>query len=374
MLYDIWKLISMHSACKLISFSFVLFHVACSEKKDAGSTDVSIVWKDGRAIAFSIQKKILLTVPKDSLPSHFFVRLAKADNQPAIAGEYNIEQDKIIFQPFIPFTRGLQYEVVVKQQSPITIEIPTSTEVPKLLAIYPSKDTLPENLLKLYLVFSRPMLKGHSLQYIKLLDSKGDSLPNIFLNLQQELWNEEGTALTLWFDPGRIKRHLQPNQLLGPPLLKGEQYKLVISSQWPDEQGTSLPTVYTKNIFATNRDSSKPDPLDWKLTIPKAGSLEAVELHMQEPHDYFLLRNSIYIINPQGNKVAGTIDISNSERTYSFKPEKPWSAGIYKMQVEPGLEDLAGNNLTRLFDSDLATSQKNNRDDKNYERELKILK
>ena len=39
-----------------------------------------------------------------------------------------------------------------------------------------------------------------------------------FLDLQPELWNAEGTVLTLWLDPGRIKRDLIPNKELGIPL------------------------------------------------------------------------------------------------------------------------------------------------------------
>ena len=37
-------------------------------------------------------------------------------------------------------------------------------------------------------------------------------MKSIFLELENELWNPEHTQLTLWLDPGRIKRDLIPNQ------------------------------------------------------------------------------------------------------------------------------------------------------------------
>ncbi|HYJ37847.1 MAG TPA: hypothetical protein VEV87_04490 [Chitinophagaceae bacterium] len=348
--------ISLPSFGKLIIFSLI-FLVSCQQKKDSNAEEILIVWKDGRAAGISISKSILNNVPADSLSTQFQVRLAKPGQQPVIFGEYIITQHEVIFEPFIPFTRGLSYEIIVKHRNPVILEIPKASEVPELVAIYPSNDTLPENLLKIYFVFSRPMIKEHSLQYIKLTDHAGDSLPNIFLNLQQELWNEEGTVLTLWLDPGRIKRHLQPNQLLGPPLEKGEKYKLMISAGWPDQQGASLVKAYTKNIVATIRDTSTPSPNNWNLKLPRAGTLQAFELDLLEPHDYFLLQNTIRLFDSHGNLVNGTPLITDGEKKYSFIPAKPWSLGKYKLHIETRLEDLAGNNLSRLFDRDLRKSE-----------------
>jgi hypothetical protein len=369
---NVESMISLCSLYKLIIFSLVLVPMGCQQQKSTTSNKITIVWKDGRAIGLSVPKTILKNATEDSLPLQFQVRLAKSGKQPAVAGEYRISQHEIIFEPFIPLTRGLSYEILVKHQSPVVVEIPKASEVPKLIAIYPSQDTLPENLLKVYFVFSRPMLKGHSLQYVKLADRKGDSLPNIFLNLQQELWNDKGTVLTLWLDPGRIKRHLQPNQLLGPPLSEGETYSLTISSEWPDEQGASLTSTYTKNIVIISRDTAIPTPDNWKLKLPTAGTVQALELDLREPHDYFLLQNTIRLIDPGGSVVNGTNLITDAERKYSFVPAKPWSPGKYKLQIEPQLEDLAGNNLDRLFDRDLRTSEKNQPAKKVYEREWLI--
>ena len=36
-----------------------------------------------------------------------------------------------------------------------------------------------------------------------------------------------------------------------------------------------------------------------------------------------------------------------------FTPKRQWLSGYYTLEIEPRLEDVAGNNLERLFDKDL---------------------
>ena len=60
--------------------------------------------------------------------------------------------------------------------------------------------------------FSQPMQEGVSAEHICLVKGEKDTLKNVFLDLQPELWNHDRTMLTLWLDPGRIKRDLQPNR------------------------------------------------------------------------------------------------------------------------------------------------------------------
>jgi hypothetical protein len=68
------------------------------------------------------------------------------------------------------------------------------------------------------------------------------------------------------------------------------------------------------------------------------------------------------------------MEIVNAEEKVNFTPAKPWSAGTYKLQIETRLEDLAGNNLGRLFDRDLTTQQKPHSNTGIYERKLNISK
>lgn len=363
--------ISLRNLCKLILFSLTML-VGCTKRQDSSKATISILWKEDQATGFSIPLSLLKNISKEEITKLVKVQLAKSGIKTAILGEYKINKDTLVFEPLIPFTRGLRYEVVVSKQLLTEIEIPKSTETPVLSGIYPTQDTLPENLLKFYFVFSRPMVEGHSLEYIKLLNQQGDTLPRTFLHLQPELWNAEKTILTLWLDPGRIKRDLQPNKRLGSPLTQGEHYKLVVSNQWLDAQGATLMQSYIKDFVVAKRDMHSPKTDDWTLKIPPKGTTQPLEVDLKEAIDYILLQNTIQVADSKGNKIEGSIKVNAEERNFYFTPTTPWLTDEYKLQIETRLEDLAGNNLNRLFDRDVTNHQTRPSDQKVFERKWRI--
>jgi len=223
-----------------------------------------------------------------------------------------------------------------------------------LVAVYPSADTVPENLLKIYLRFSAPMREGEALKHIALLDSHNDTVPGVFLDLQPELWNKERTVLTVWLDPGRIKRDLIPNQQMGNPLRQGKQYTLAVSGKWKDVQGLPLQKAYSKNFFVGGRDSQSPQPGTWVLSLPAAETKESLKGDSNEPLDYFLLLETVSIVDEKENKVTGDIKVHENETGFEFLPAQPWKPGRYKLRIASYLEDLAGNNLQRLFDREIS--------------------
>ena len=198
------------------------------------------------------------------------------------------------------------------------------------------------------------MREGQSHQYVSLLKNGTDTLPGVFLDLQPELWNADRTLLTLWLDPGRIKRDLQPNKRLGAPLRTGTRYQLVVSSAWPDAQGAVLGTLASKTFVAVRRDSLSPDVAKWSIHPPQSGSLEPVAIDFGEALDYSLLTETLHVKNPLGAVVPGSWQVEDNEKRVRFKPEKPWQSGGYELRVEGRLEDLAGNNLNRPFDRDIS--------------------
>ena len=106
--------------------------------------------------------------------------------------------------------------------------------------VYPSADVLPENLLKFYVHFSAPMGSGRSYEHIHLLDEANRPVDLPFLELAEELWSADLLRLTLLIDPGRIKREVKPLEDVGPALVAGRRYTLVISSGLRDAQGHRL--------------------------------------------------------------------------------------------------------------------------------------
>lgn len=352
---------------KLLS---LFFFVPCllSSCRQNKNDEIKIVWKDSQAVSISIPKTYLSNLPLDSVQTLFRVQLEN-QNKTSILGETRFAEDQLLFTPLIPFSRGLSYEIIYRNKEISKVKIPAANieNAPSLVAIYPTQDTLPENLLKLYVQFSNPMREGESLKHISLLNNQNEPIPDVFLPLQPELWNKERTALTIWLDPGRIKRDLIPNQQMGNPLINGEEYTLQISSDWKDIQGLPLKQSYTKKFVVASRDSVSPDPEHWALDLPSAGSSKPLFIQTKEPLDYFLLYETIQISDEMGNRVPGSLNISDEETQVSFIPDKPWSPGRYRLKIASHLEDLAGNNLNKVFDRDITVKQIT-RDKRTYEK------
>ena len=187
---------------------WVSFYIFCclSCQKAERTTSISLLTKDEKAIGVSIRDSRLT---EQDVFKQLKIQLIKAGDRASVLGEFKIEGDEVIFEPLVPFTEGLEYAIMLGDSAIGNIRVPGGNYGPsELLSIYPTQDTLPENLLKLYFEFSQPMVEGTSLDHITLIRSDGDTMKGTFLDLHPELWNAESTVLTLWLDPGRIKRDL----------------------------------------------------------------------------------------------------------------------------------------------------------------------
>ena len=339
--------------CIICSLVFYFTFSGCAEKKDLDT--LSIQWEGDKAVALIVPQKILSSVSKDSVKELLHIHLAESDL--SVIGDYSFENDKVIFKPIIAFTRGLKYKVFVRNEliDEITIPAINSLNAPEILAVYPALDTLPENLLKFYILFSKPMQEGDELKHIHLIKDSQDTLSAVFLDL--ELWNNERTMLTLWLDPGRIKRDLQPNKILGSPLIRGSHYQLVIDKDWRNAEGILLKKNFAKKFFTSSRDSISPDEKKWTINTPKSGAKEQLVVMFNEPLDHVLAERTISVIDANGNEVKGKLKVSDHGDFVYFSPDSEWKRGDHALQIESRLEDLAGNNLDRLFDVDLNKKQ-----------------
>jgi hypothetical protein len=334
--------------------SLIFFAFLASSCKEKENKQIRLIWKNNRAVSLEIPIHLLKEGDRDSIRKYTEVRLAE-ENSPPIMGNYELLDDVVLFTPLIPFSRGLSYRIIYKNRGVaiLTVLHEDTGNPPQLTAIYPSSDSLPENLLKFYFQFSTPMRTGQSLQHVMLLDANNDTLRNIFLDLQPELWNKDNTVLTLWLDPGRIKRDLIPNQQMGNPLQKGKRYKLRVAATWKDVQDRNLKHEVEKQFVVTLRDEQSPGPARWNLVPPRTGSRDPLTILFNEALDYFLLLETTKLYDANGNLIKGKLKILEEEKGMQFMPEDVWQAGRHKIEVTPHLEDLAGNNLEKLFDRDL---------------------
>jgi hypothetical protein len=59
------------------------------------------------------------------------------------------------------------------------------------------------------------------------------------------------------------------------------------------------------------------------------------------------------VTDDRGQKVEGTVAVTDDETRWRFTPESPWRAGAYDLVVDTALEDPAGNNIARPFEVDV---------------------
>ncbi len=302
----------------------------------AGQDLVSIQYTDYKATSITIdspcaQKKIEVRLKNSSLK---------------ILGDIEIRSGNIFFKPSFPFSSNLVYEVFCGNDL-ITSFTPekANSERPYVVSVFPVQDTMPENLLKMHIVFSQPMVTGRSYPHIRIKENGKVVKP--FLELESELWNADQTVFTLWLDPGRIKRDLRPNQLYGNPLTKGKKYELEVDALWKDQKGQALKGKFTKIFVAGTRDENLPSPERWSTHA----STNKITVEFNEPLDLLLINHSFTLWKNEELIPIQTKPISNVG--VELIPNKKIVPGVYTIKIDPKLEDLAGNNLLRPFDRDV---------------------
>jgi hypothetical protein len=289
------------------------------------------------------------------------------DDIPPVAGDLAVVGDALRFTPRYPLARGLRFRVVLNRaliadgsaaqpDAEQTFYFSTAAARPQpptqIEQIYPSSDQLPENQLKFYLHFSGPMSRGQAYQRIHLLDAEGKEMKGVFLELGEELWDPAMRRFTLLCDPARVKRGLLPREQLGPVLVEGQDYTLVIDDDWPDANGQKLAAAARKDFHVLPPDDTPIDLATWKITSPKASTRDPLVVHFPESLEHALVNRMLTVTNAGGDAIHGTVDVSDGETCWQFTPEQPWSAGDYKLVTDVALEDLAGNAVGRAFDVD----------------------
>lgn len=341
----------------LVFFLLPLTFAACKKH----SKRITLLYHNYRATAIQIPGYLLKNVSESSAARTLKITRSTGQGK-GILGNFVLDEGDVVFEPLIPLSPGLSYTILQNNKPIGSISVPQNMggQAPVVLAIYPQNDTLPENLLKVYLQFSKPMRTGQALNYIALLDKNNDTMRNVFLNLQPELWDTTGTVLTLWLDPGRIKRGLVLNRKLGNPLKKAQTYQLVVSRSWKDTRGVSLLKNYSKQFVAGPRSGQVPDIGTWQINTPGAGTITPLIINTGRPLDHYLLQESVVVIDNSGTTVNGAVNVSAYDQVWKFTPSAPWKAQRYKLQVNARLEDLTGNNLNRVFDRDITKDKQKN--------------
>jgi hypothetical protein len=311
-------------------------------------------------------------------PEVFSVRVvpAVAGEQPPMLGSYGLTAECVRFCPRFPLQRGIKYRAVfdwphlqASQNSraargthfhicaDLVVPVSRTGHPPRVVAIYPSGDELPENLLRIYIQFSAPMSQGNCYSRLHLRDeTSGTEVQQPFLELPQELWSPDGTRLTLLLEPGRVKHDLVPRGELGPILVSGRTYSLRIDADWPDAEGRPLGASRCKTFRAAKAEFNRLDPNSWTIESPHSGTTAPLLVRFPKPLDRAMLERVIRVLGPAGVEVAGTIEVIREETCWTFQPREVWSTQRHVLVVSTLLEDSAGNNIRRPFEVDLKRS------------------
>jgi hypothetical protein len=283
---------------------------------------------------------------------------------PAVLGSVARQGETLRFTPRFPLEPGLRYRAVFHRsqgRAAETADLVAEFQIPprpeqaatRVTHIYPSSDRLPENQLKFYIHFSAPMGRGDAYRHVHLLDAEGRELEATFLELGEELWDRELRRFTLLCDPGRVKRGLKPREDLGPVLQAGQRYTLLVDADWLDATGSPLHEATRKSFEVLASDDEPLDTTGWKLEAPPANTNDELVVRFSEPLDHALVERMLWVTTAAGEKIAGTGETTDRETCWRFRPAQSWTAGAYYLVVDTALEDLAGNSISRAFDSDL---------------------
>lgn len=299
-----------------------------------------------------------------------YVKPANSNSEtglPPVLGNYALDGGKIRFVPAYPLDNGVRYRALLyldrlpgtegRGIEPLASDfsIPRGRSIPSTVVrqVYPTANVLPENLLKFYLEFSGPMSGGHIYEHIHLRTAEGKDVELPFLEIDEELWDPAMTRLTLFIDPGRIKRGVRPLEEVGPALENGRNYTLVIDEDWPDAEGVRLVHTFEKKFKVGPPDREPIDPSGWRIQPPHPESVEPLAVVFPKPVDHALAQRVIRVIAPSGDGLEGRVTLGNEERQWEFHPLRPWDRGAYVLSVQTTIEDLAGNNVGKPFEVDV---------------------
>lgn len=309
----------------------------------------------------------LVTPLGEHLEALLRVKVAEAgdthdDGLPNVAGDYEILGDGVRFTPRFAFDSGVVFRatldlgalgrpgLVEGQTLEFSFPRETGSADTKVSHVFPSSAVLPENLLRFYIRFSNPMQRGLAANNIEVLGPDGGPTPDVLYRAPVELWDHSMSCLTVLLDPGRLKRGVGPNRVLGPPLKAGQRYTLVIGTGMIDVYGRPLRKAFNRPFTVSEAVRAPITIEEWGISRPAAGSREPLELTCPRPLDWAQLLHGITVVSETGLPISGCVDIGTGETQWRFTPDEPWQAGTYSVCVAPSLEDICGNTPYGPFD------------------------
>ncbi|HUP21941.1 MAG TPA: hypothetical protein VNB06_03265 [Thermoanaerobaculia bacterium] len=289
--------------------------------------------------------------------------------QATVLGSLRASGDRVLFAPRLGWVPGVAYTAcadldalarpiteqarVARQPSILTLAFTPAdmaAEAPRVVSVWPATATVPENLLRVYLGFSEPMVERDVAGRVHLLDATGEVVPDAFVDIPNGLWDARSTRLTLFLHPGRIKRGVGPHRELGPALVAGSVVTLRVDGELASQRGVSLGRAFERRYRVGPADRAAPDPERWRLVVPNATDAPLTVVFDEPVDRYQLLRFVAVHTGAECEPLRGAAVASEDGLTWTFTPAGGWPSGSFRVVVQRAIEDLAGNTVDRLFD------------------------
>jgi hypothetical protein len=89
-----------------------------------------------------------------------------------------------------------------------------------------------------------------------------------------------------------------------------------------------------RKSFSVGPAERKPLALStWRLSPPKAGSIDAIVVEFRNPLDRALLERELEVIDSSGSPVVGSIQVDRDEMRWRLTPRVAQKLGTYRLQV-----------------------------------------
>jgi len=209
--------------------------------------------------------------------------------------------------------------------------------------VHPAGPSVPENLLRIELRFSRPQPLPFDVGRVKLSDaSTGATIENALLDLA--LPDAEGRWITVLLDPGRVKTAAGPNRAAGRALSAGSVVRLTIESDRPGELPVS-------QRWAVGPPAERRlDAQSWRLVPPRPQSRMALRVDLGPNPISSAGARLMAVRDASGRPVPGRPSLDSGDTRWRFTPERDWREGRYELVTHPQLEDSAGNRACAAFE------------------------
>jgi hypothetical protein len=213
----------------------------------------------------------------------------------------------------------------------------------QVVQVFPSAQTVPENLLRFHVFFSSPPEVHRLLDAVRLIDDQGDVVPQPFLDLEHGLWDAGGTRLTLLLHPGRIKSGLIARARLGSALGRGRRYQLQIDMDLLTGAPDAGTVLHVQMLHVGSPLAGKVRLPVMQHLQPGAGTFSPLRIDFARPMDRLGLEDGLLLKKADGTDAGFDLQIEPGEQVAHLLPASAWAAEPYRLLFSPELEDVAGN-------------------------------